>query len=112
MVFDSKKIVYSAEDNWDELVSITFINNDQYLSLNALTYENELAIELNDQANYVSVDKNDFRYELTAKTLHVTIEKPIIERNFPGLKFVVNLEAGDVEKLTRALNVLQKNNEP
>lgn len=112
MVFDSKKIVYSAEDNWDELVSITFVDNDQYLSFNALTYENEIEIELNDQANYISVNKSDFRYELTARALHVTIEKPIVERNFPGLKFVVNHEADDVEKLTRVMNVLLKNNEP
>lgn len=109
MVFDSKKIVYSAEDNWDELISITFINNDQYLSFNALAYENEIEVELNDQANYASTDKSDFSYELTAKALHVTIKKPIVERNFPGLKFVVNLEADDVEKLTRAMNVLLSN---
>ena len=106
MVFDSKKIVYSSEDNWDELVSITFVDNDQYLSLNALTYENEIEIESNDQGNYVSVDKNDFRYELTATALHVIVEKPIIEHNFPGVKFVVNYEANEFEKLTRAVNAL------
>ena len=110
MVFDSKKIIYSAEDNWDEFVSITFVDDDQYLSLFSLTYENEIEIELNDQVNYVSTDKNDFGYELTAKALHVTIEKPIVERNFPGLKFVVNHEADDFEKLTRAMNVLVSNN--
>lgn len=106
MVFDSKKIVYSSEDNWDELVSITFVNNDQYLSINALTYENEIEIELNDQANYISVDKTDFRYELTATALHVIVEKPIVEHNFPGVKFVVNYEAGEFEQLKRAINAL------
>ena len=102
MVFDSKKIIYSAEDNWDEFVSITFVDDDRYLSLFSLAYENEIEIELNDQ--------NNFGYELTAKALHVTIEKPIVERNFPGLKFVINHEADDFEKLTRAMNVLVSNN--
>lgn len=27
MIFESKQIVYSLEDNWDELVSVTFVNN-------------------------------------------------------------------------------------
>lgn len=108
MVFDSKKIVYSSEDNWDELVNITFIDNDEHLSLNALTYENEIEIELNDQVNYLSVEKNHFRFELTATALHVIIEKAITQHNFPGLKFVVNYNTDDVDKLTRAINALVK----
>lgn len=110
MVFDSKKIVYSSEDNWDELVSITFVDNDQYLSLNALSYEDEIEIELNDQVNYVSVDKSDFRYQLTATALHVILEKIIVQHNFPGLKFVINYQTCDLNKLTRAINALIANN--
>lgn len=106
MVFDSKKIVYSSEDNWDELVSITFVDSDQYLSLSALSYEDEIEVELNDQANYASVNKSDFSYELTATTLHIILKKIIVQHNFPGLKFVVNYETGEFDKLTRALNTL------
>jgi hypothetical protein len=67
-------------------------------------------MELNDQANYVSVDKSDFSYELTATTLHVIIEKTIVQHNFPGLKFVVNYESDEFDKLTRAINALIANN--
>ena len=106
MVFDSKKVVYTAENNWDELVSITFVDNDNYLSLSSLIYEDEIEVELNDQVNYVSVDKSNFRFELTETALHVILDKVIVQNNFPALKFVVNYQVSNSDKLTRAMDAL------
>lgn len=106
MLFEGKNIVYSLEDNWDELVNITFVNELNYVSFNALAYEDEIGIELNDQTNYVSVLKKDVEIKLIGNTLYVKLENPIIQHNFPCLKFSVSFCEQDNDKLKIALKSL------
>ncbi|WP_236582281.1 hypothetical protein [Sphingobacterium spiritivorum] len=106
MIFESQQIAYSLEDNWDELVSITFVNAGNYLSLSSLAYEDEIGIEINDQTNYVSALKTEFKYEFTGSSIHFTIENPIIQNNVPDLKFVVNFSIKEADKLKSAVNAL------
>ncbi|EEI92741.1 hypothetical protein HMPREF0765_1696 [Sphingobacterium spiritivorum ATCC 33300] len=106
MIFESKQIVYSLEDNWDELVSITFVNAENYLSLSSLAYEDEIGIEINDQTNCISALKSDFKYEFAETSIHFTIENPIIQNNVPDLKFVVNFSTKNADKLKSAVIAL------
>ncbi|MGJ1197974.1 hypothetical protein ACR777_18400 [Sphingobacterium spiritivorum] len=106
MIFESQQIVYSLEDNWDELVSITFINAEHYLSLSSLAYEDEIGVEINDQTNCISVLKSDFNYECAESSIRFTIENPIIQHNIPDLKFVVNFSTRDADKLKSAVIAL------
>lgn len=106
MLFQGKNIVYSLEDKWDELVNITFVNELNYLSFNALAYEDEIGIELNDQTNYVSVLKKDIEIKLIENTLYFKLKNPIIQHNFPSLKFSVSFCEQDNDKLKSALKSL------
>jgi len=51
MISECSKLVYSSRKNWDELINITFVKDNFYLSFNSLVYEDEIDIELNDQTN-------------------------------------------------------------
>ena len=106
MTFDCEKTVYSLEDNWDELVSITFVNGKHYLNLCSLAYEDEIRVELNDQLNYLSVLKSDFKFELSEKSLRVTLENPMNQGKFSESDFIVYFPDIEFEKLTRAIHVL------
>lgn len=106
MTFDSEKIVYSLEDNWDELVSITFVNGNHYLSFSSLAYEDEIGVEFNDQVNCVSLSKSDFKFEFLEKSLRVILENPINQTKFSELDFIVHFPDIDAEKLTRAIHAL------
>jgi|GEM_PF-1972337 len=108
MKFESDRIVYSAAHNWDELISISFIKDKDYLSLSTLVYEEEIGIELNDQTNYLSVLKSDFRYKLSDNRLYFTAGKAIVQNNLSDLSFEIVVSNADLNMLGKALSLLAK----
>lgn len=106
MEFNSQNIVYSTKANWDEIVNITFVSHENYLSFNTLAYEDEIEIEWNDQVNYVSVLKSDFKFEIVDKQLHLKLTDIVNQNNFPDLSLCIHFRNGEENELKIALAAL------
>jgi hypothetical protein len=106
MEFNSENIVYSSRTNWDELVNITFVDHENYLSLNALVYEDEIEIEWNDQVNYVSILKSDFKFEIVDKQLRLEVTHVVNQNNIRDLSLCIHFRNGEVDELKIALAAL------
>jgi hypothetical protein len=111
MVFYAEQVVYSLEENWDELVNITFVNSQDYISITALTYEDQIDMEVNDQINSITILKDNFEYYLLETSLHIQWKAGAVRSNLPNSKFAIHFPPPHQEKLTNALYALTNNPE-
>ncbi|MGN8056816.1 hypothetical protein ACTJKN_11115 [Pedobacter sp. 22163] len=106
MVFKFNTITYSDPENWDEFIQITFVSDDnKYLSLSSILYEEEINIELNDQTKYLQFFKSNFSYDIEEKLILKIreINKGTIQDTLFEIESTTNY---DGEYLLKALGVL------
>lgn len=83
LVYD--KIEVSPEITWKELIEIRAINpNGEYLSISRLTYEDEVYVEMNDQANFLYASIDDISFDLNEGNLTLTVAEVIRSSNIPS----------------------------
>lgn len=108
MVFKFNTITFSDRENWDEFIQITFVSDDnKYLSLSSILYEEEINIELNDQIKYLQFFKSNFSFYIEEKLILKIreINKGTIQDTLFEIESTTNY---DVEYLLKALDVLSE----
>jgi hypothetical protein len=104
MKFKCNKLVFSNPDVWDELVDISFINGNNYISISALAYEDQINIEINDQVNVLYLLKEDFDFIIENNFLHLVLEKVIFRNNIDATTINIELSPElDLKLLNSAL---------
>lgn len=108
MVFKFNTITFNDRENWDEFIQITFVSDDnKYLSLSSILYEEEINIELNDQIKYLQFFKSNFSFYIEEKLILKIreINKGTIQDTLFEIESTTNY---DVEYLLKALDVLSE----
>ncbi|MGQ7853703.1 hypothetical protein ACUN24_05595 [Pedobacter sp. WC2501] len=108
MVFKFNTITFNDRENWDEFIQITFVSDDnKYLSLSSILYEEEINIELNDQIKYLQFFKSNFNFYIEEKLILKIreINKGTIQDTLFEIESTTNY---DVEYLLKALDVLSE----
>ena len=107
MFFKCERLEYNAEEHWDEFVSITFVDHNNYVALTSIVYEDELGVEVNDQTNCLTLLKRDLEYSLTGDTLQVSFRNVTLRNNMPADHVEIELpKAVDSKRLEGALRIL------
>ena len=109
--FNCKEININPEEFWGEIIQLAFVNdNNEYIAITRLPYENELYIEYNDQINFIYSFYKDVIFKLEKSYLIIDVLKPAKAKNLPD-KIIINLESS-IENLQKILNQLKAESIP
>ena len=109
LIFCGDEIYVTNRDCWDEIVSLTFLNNDgDNISYTRLAYEDEIYIEHNDQINYIYSFYEDVEFVLTESLLSVSV-KPKKICNMPTkMEISLNPKFKNLQEIIDALKAPPK----
>ena len=105
LVMNCNKILVNPKDIWVELINIGFIeNDDQFIAISRLAYEDEIYIEHNDQINCLTAHHDDVCFTLEDKCLVIEVTRPIAISNMPTtIRLTLNTTVGDLAEVLDAL---------
>lgn len=78
LIFECNRLEINPKEYWIEIIEVSFIKGDNYISISRLSYEDETYIEYNDQINCLYSNYKDVKFELKENILSIQVLNRVI----------------------------------
>ena len=91
LIFECNRLEINPKEYWIEIIEVSFIKGDNYISISRLSYEDEIYIEYNDQINCLYSNYKDVKFELKENILSIQVLNNNKRYNMPcKIRIVLN----------------------
>lgn len=105
LIFECNRLEINPKEYWIEIIEVSFIKGDNYISISRLSYEDETYIEYNDQINCLYSNYKDVKFELKENILSIQVLNSNKRYNMPcKIRIVLNT---NYNSLNETFEILQ-----
>lgn len=109
LIFECNRLEINPKEYWIEIIEVSFIKDDNYISISRLSYEDETYIEYNDQINCLYSNYKDVKFELKENILSIQVLNSNKRYNMPcKIRIVLNTNCNSLNETFEILQAPTK----